>query len=101
VANPTDKPVPVHAIDPVPEPVGSENAPFIYFDAAPAFGVSAGAVQIELAAFTIIPIFGDGSNRVEPVITAHLRCSSEAARDLHRALNSVLLMLEKPEGLAN
>jgi hypothetical protein len=54
-------------------PGSSESAPFIYFDGVPTFGIRNGAIQIELAANTILP---DGKGvKIEVVMTAHLRCS--------------------------
>lgn len=42
-------------------PGSSELAPFIYFDAAPSYGVNNGIIQIELAASTVMPAAGYAS----------------------------------------
>jgi hypothetical protein len=74
----------------------SEAAPFIYFDFAPTFGILGGAVQIELAARTLIPNVSGGPVGVEFVSTAHLRCSPMAALELKQALEQALEMLQGP-----
>jgi len=63
---------------------------------APAHGVMAGIVQIELAARTLNPL-PDGSVEVKYVTVARLRCSSVAAGHLRDAVNASLKMLEKPQ----
>jgi hypothetical protein len=77
------------------------TAPVIYFDVAPTFGVMAGAIQIELAGRTLVPI-EDGSTRVEFVVTARIRCSPAAILNLKRAIEHSLEMLkqiqEQPTG---
>jgi hypothetical protein len=70
---------------------GNESAPFLYFDGVSAFGMQNGAIQIELAARTIVPI-PDGGTRNEFVATAHLRCSPAAATALKEALDGALAM---------
>lgn len=72
------------------------NAPHIYFDIAPAHGVMANAVEIELAARTLNPL-ADGSVEVKFVTTARLRCSHAGAQHLRNALDAVLKMLEAPQ----
>jgi hypothetical protein len=76
-----------------------DSVPFIYFDIAPNFGVLAGAVEIELAARTLIPA-PDGKTLVQFVGTGHLRCSPAAAAHLREALNKALEMLEHPQEAA-
>jgi hypothetical protein len=71
-------------------PGSSEQAPFIYFDGAATYGVSNGAIQIELAANTIMPE-GTGT-RTDVLITAHLRCSPAAAMGLRDAISRALEM---------
>jgi hypothetical protein len=59
-------------------PGSSESAPFIYFDGVPTFGIRNGAIQIELAANTILP---DGKGvKIDVVMTAHLRCQSSCSK---------------------
>jgi hypothetical protein len=65
-----------------------ELAPFIYFDAAPTYGVNNGAIQVELAASTVLPD-GSGAVRIDVLITAHLRCSPTAAMSLREAIDKV------------
>jgi hypothetical protein len=68
----------------------SEQAPFIYFDGVVTFGVNAGAIQLELAANTLVP---DGAAiRTDVLITAHLRCSPAAAMSLRDSIDKALAM---------
>jgi hypothetical protein len=53
------------------------DVPTVYFDMAPAHGVMAGAVQIELAARVLIP-HADDSVEVRFVTCGRLRCSPSA-----------------------
>jgi hypothetical protein len=86
--------------NPIPEGAGirvapgsSEVAPFIYFDGIPTFGIHNGAIQIELAANTILPE-GKGI-RIDVVMTAHLRCSPAAAIELRNAIDKTLVLLQQ------
>lgn len=82
---------------PKPPPYrNAEAAPFIYFDFAPTFGVMGGAIQVELAARTLIPTETGGA-LAEIISTAHLRCSPVAARGLLEALTKALEMAEQPQ----
>jgi len=72
--------------------LGTEHAPFIYFDGVLTFGVNHGAVQLELAANVIVPV-GTGT-RTDIVTTAHIRCSPNAAAGLKEMLEKVLEMLK-------
>ena len=69
--------------------LASETAPFIYFDGAATYGVSFGAIQIELAANVIVPT-DDGNVRTDVIVTAHLRCSPNAAIGLREAIDKAL-----------
>lgn len=69
------------------------GAPHVYFDLAPAHGVMANNVEIELAARTLNPL-PDGSVEVKFVTAARLRCSQAGALHLRNALDSVLKMFE-------
>jgi hypothetical protein len=71
----------------------SEVAPFIYFDGVPTFGTHNGAIQIELAANTLLPE-GQGV-KIDVVMTAHLRCSPAAAIDLRNTIDRALAMLQQ------
>jgi hypothetical protein len=75
------------------------SAPIVYFDIAPAHGVMAGAIEIELAARTLNPL-ADGSVEVRFVTTARLRCSQAGGLHLRNALEAALKMLEVPEQVA-
>ena len=82
---------------PKPPPYrNAEAAPFVYFDFAPTFGVMTGAIQVELAARTLIPTETGGA-LAEVIATAHLRCSPVAARYLIDALTKALEMAEQPQ----
>lgn len=76
--------------------VDISTAPHVYFDIAPAHGVMANGVEIELAARTLNPLT-DGSVEVKFVTTARLRCSHAGAIHLRNALDAVLKMLEAPQ----
>jgi hypothetical protein len=76
-------------------PGSSESAPFIYFDGVPTFGIRNGAIQIELAANTILP---DGKGvKIEVVMTAHLRCSPAAASSLRETIDKALALLQQEQ----
>ena len=71
----------------------SERAPIIYFDGASCFGHHNGAIQIELAAYLLMPV--GAAVRVDVVQTAHLRCSVAAALALREALDKALAMFHQ------
>jgi hypothetical protein len=71
-------------------PGSSEQAPFVYCDGVATFGVNNGAIQLELAANTIVPE-GTGT-RTDVMITAHLRCSFAAAMRLRDTITRALRM---------
>jgi hypothetical protein len=71
-----------------------DTAPFIYFDVAPTLGTMAGAIQIELAARTLVPSEG-GKVRAEYVVTGRLRCSPAAAAALRQAIDKALDLLKQ------
>jgi hypothetical protein len=79
--------------------VDMTTAPIVYFDIAPAHGVMAGAIEIELAARTLNPL-ADGSVEVRFVTTARLRCSQAGGLHLRNALEAALKMLDVPEQVA-
>jgi hypothetical protein len=75
---------------------GNASAPFVYFDYVSTFGMQAGAIVLELVARTILP---DGSGtRNEIVTTCHLRCSPDAARNLHQAIEKTFKLASPPAG---
>jgi len=75
-----------------------DQAPFIYFDAAPTYGTLNGAVQVELVSRVMSPS-GPGTTdiAVEFLITGHIRCSPAAAVSLRDALNSAMELLQQPQ----
>lgn len=70
---------------------GSDAAPVIYFDGAVAFGIRDGVVQIELGVNHLVPV--DGGVKMKIVMSAHLRCSSNAALGLCEAIEKALAMV--------
>jgi hypothetical protein len=84
--------------------LGVESAPFIYFDGVATFGMHQGLVQIELAA-NVLNLNGKGGVKNEVVVTAHPRCSADAARNLQQELGNALSIAmpaaPTPEGKAN
>jgi len=74
----------------------NNSAPLIYFDIAPAHGILAGAIQVELAARTLNPL-ADGSVDIKFVTSGRLRCSPAAAMHLRNSLDAALKMLEQPQ----
>lgn len=76
--------------------VDNSHAPVISFDIAPAHGVLAGTVQVELASRTLNPL-ADGSVEIKFVTSGRLRCSPAAALHLRNSLDAALRMLEQPQ----
>ena len=70
--------------------LASANAPFIYFDGAPNFGIHNGIVNVTLEAIR----FSAVEHEIVPdrVIVAHLRMGMAAAQALKAALEKVLLL---------
>jgi hypothetical protein len=81
-------------------PGSSERAPFIYCDGVALYGVNNGAIQLELAANTLMPEGKGKGVRVAVLVTAHLRCSPTAAIGLRDAINKTLAMLEQGQSQA-
>lgn len=86
---------------PIP-PFKATDAPFIYFDSAPAYGVMGGAIEVELLARTLIPNLSGGPTTAEIVPVARLRCSPSAAVNLMESLRLALEMFnnmqQQPSG---
>jgi hypothetical protein len=81
-----------------PTALGAENAPFIYFDGVSTVGVNFGAIQLELAANVVVPDpNGPTGTRTDVVMTAHVRCSPNAAAELKQNIEKVLEMLAKSQ----
>jgi hypothetical protein len=78
--------------------LGAEYAPFIYFDGVSTYGVNFGAIQIELAANIVVPDpTGPTGTRTDVMMTAHIRCSPNAAADLKQSIERALEMLAKSQ----
>lgn len=73
--------------------IGSANAPFIYFENAPAFGHVNGIVRVTLEAARDMPV--GNTVAFDRVIVGHLRMNVQAARSLIAALQGALLLAEK------
>ncbi|WP_291616961.1 hypothetical protein [Bradyrhizobium sp.] len=80
----------------VPSFENSNDAPTIYFDIAPAYGVMSGIVQVELGARILVP-HQDDTVDVRFVSCGRLRCSAAAAVHLRNAIDASLKMLEQPQ----
>lgn len=81
-----------------PTALGAEYAPFIYFDGVSTYGVNFGAIQIELAANIVVPDpTGPTGTRTDVMMTAHIRCSPNAAADLKQSIERALEMLAKSQ----
>jgi hypothetical protein len=74
----------------------STNAPFIYFDMAPSYGVTSGILGVTLEAVRTMRVENNIVN--DRVVTAHLRMSLEAAKQLRAALDGAILIASPPEG---
>ena len=82
--------------------IASANAPFLYFEGAPFFGLLNGVGKIAITASRQISQSAEGAVLSDQVIVAHLVGNLPAIRSLRAALDGILLMAEpKPEGPAN
>lgn len=72
------------------------NAPIVYFDGAPNFGVVNGIVNVTLALDRHMA--KPSEIEIDVIVAAHLRCSIPAAESLIRALQGALLLAQKPSG---
>ena len=77
--------------------LASEQAPFVYFDGVVGLGTNHGAVQLELAARTVVPN-GEGGVESKIVVTCHIRCSLHAAASLRDAIDKVLSLAKRTPG---
>ena len=76
------------------------HAPFVFYEAAPAYGLTNGVISITLAA-TRTWIGPDGIVN-DHVVTAYLRGNVQAALNLRNAIDQALLLASpKPEGRSN
>ena len=73
------------------------HAPFIFYEAAPAFGVTNGIVNITLSANRTW--VGPNSTAMnEQVVVAYLRGNIQAAQSLRAAIESALLLAAPTQG---
>ena len=105
MADESDKPHPIEAIPSVQggiSAIASANAPFVYFDNAPFYGLLNGIAQITLDANRLFGADATGHAIYDRVVVAHIRCNIQAIKGLRAALDGVLLMAEPtPEGPTN
>jgi hypothetical protein len=93
--NPDPPQVPVIPVSDAP------NAPFIFYEWAPAFGFMNGVVNITLAANRVW-VGKDGVAQNEQTVVAHLRGNVQAALSLRDSLDKALLLAAPaPEGKTN
>jgi hypothetical protein len=104
----SDTASPPHTVEVIPSVQGglsaiaSANAPFIYFDNAPFYGVLNGVGQVTLEAARLFGAAEDGRPIIDRAIVAHLRGNLHAIRSLRAALDGILLLAEpKPQGPPN
>jgi hypothetical protein len=93
----SDKEPPVVPVESIPSVQGglsglaSAQAPFLYFENAPAFGTMNGIIKVTLTATRDLP---QANNKIasDHVIVAHLRMNMAAARALKAALEGAILL---------
>lgn len=77
--------------------IASANAPFIYIDGVPNYGVNHGVMNLTLEALRFQP-GGQAGVLVDRVIVAHLRMSLPAAESLRAAIDAAFALVHpKPE----
>ncbi len=69
--------------------LASAQAPFIYFDAAPNFGLNGGVANLSLEVVRFTPNAGMAGVNADRVTVAHLRMSLEGVRSLRAALDGI------------
>jgi len=74
----------------------TSHVPFVYFDGVVSHGANHGVIQLELAAKIVVHPTEKTGARTHVVVTAHVRCSPDAAADLKRAIDSALLLAKRP-----
>jgi hypothetical protein len=95
MATSRDKP-PNEAVTPVSD---IPHSPFIYFEASPAFGFTAGVINLTLSANRIW--IGKGGVESEQVVVAYLRGNVQAAANLRRAIDAALALAAPPPETSN
>lgn len=82
--------------------IASANAPFLYFESAPFFGLLNGVGKIALEASRQISAGPGGTVLFDRVLVCHLVGNLQAMRALKSAIDGVLLMAEPiPEDVKN
>jgi hypothetical protein len=76
--------------------IGSANAPFIYFEAAPTYGFDGTIGNITLEAITHIAT--DDRVLTERRVVAHLRMSAKGLASLKQAIEAIELMANPSHG---
>ena len=81
--------------------LASAHAPFIYFDAAPNFGLNGGIANLSLEVVRFTPNPGVTGVHADRVTVAHLRMSLEGVRSLKAALDGIELIASSTSGAKN
>jgi hypothetical protein len=82
--------------------IASANAPVIYFEDAPFFGLLNGIGKVTIQVSRHAARAPDGGVLADYIFVAHLAGNVPAIRNLRAALDGILLMAEpKPESPAN
>ena len=81
--------------------LASAHAPFIYFDAAPNFGLNGGIANLSLEVVRFTPNPGVTGVHADRVTVAHLRMSLDGVRSLRAALDGIELMATPAQGGKN
>jgi hypothetical protein len=82
--------------------IASAKAPFIYFEAAPFFGLINGIGKVAIEVSRQIATAPNQGVLLDRVLVAHLVGNIQAIRNLRAALDGILLLAEpKPESPAN
>lgn len=103
----SDKPAIPATVENIPSVAGgisaiaSANAPFIYFEGAPFYGLLNGVGKIAIATTRQIATDAKGAVQVDQVIVAHLVGNIPAIKALKTAIDGIFLMAERPEGPGN
>ncbi|MFZ5780663.1 MAG: hypothetical protein ACOY4R_10740 [Pseudomonadota bacterium] len=80
--------------------LASADAPFIYFDLVPNFGLNGGVANITLQAVRFHPT-EEGGVIADRVTVAHLRMSFPAVQALKAAINGIELLAQPAPGGRN
>lgn len=80
---------------------GALDAPILYFDEVPAFGMNPSGVASVLLCTLVQDIDAEGKPQVHKKAVGQLRGSAVALRSLLLALQQLEAMQERPDGPAN